>query len=151
MKRLGVFRQHRDPHLHLGRHPVDCVAARLPATARHAVVHAARLAGLLPAGVLLVVVLFWHGTDASVSAVDSYVEPRRIALAAFKEGTDLDGMVYRARHDNGELCFALFDRVQETDLAPSDRKLFSKHRVKLDGLMEKYGAVFDRSPPVPPP
>lgn len=95
--------------------------------------------------------LFWHGTDASISAADNYAEPRRIALAAFEEGADLDGLVYRARHDNGELCFALFDRVQMADLAPSGPELFADHPAELDGLMAKYGAVFDRGTPVPPP
>lgn len=95
--------------------------------------------------------LFWHGTDASVSAVGNYVEPRRVALAAFEEGTDLDGLVYRARHDNGELCFALFDRVQAADLAPSTLAPFADRPDELDGLMAKYGAVFDASIPVPPP
>jgi hypothetical protein len=95
--------------------------------------------------------LFWHGTDASVSAVDNYVEPRRIAQAAFEEAIDLDGLVYRARHDNGELCFALFDRVQAADLAPSALAPFADRPEELDGLMAKYGAVFDASMPVPPP
>lgn len=53
---LGVCGKHRDPRLHLGRDPVDCLAARLPAAAWRAVGHAAWLAGLLPAGILLVVV-----------------------------------------------------------------------------------------------
>jgi hypothetical protein len=95
--------------------------------------------------------LFWHGTDASISAVDSYVEPRRIALTAFEEDADLDGVVYRARHDNGELCFALFDRVQATDLDPGNPELFADHPAELDGLVAKYGAMLDRNPTIPPP
>lgn len=95
--------------------------------------------------------LFWHGTDASVSAVDTYAEPRRIALTAFEEDAELDGLVYRARHDNGELCFALFDRVQAADLMPGAAAPFADRQTELDGLMAKYGAEFDASMPVSPP
>lgn len=95
--------------------------------------------------------LLWHGTDASISAVGTYAEPRRIALAAFEEDAELDGLVYRARHDNGELCFALFDRVKAADLVPGARELFADRQTELDGLMAKYGAGFDASMLVPPP
>jgi hypothetical protein len=94
--------------------------------------------------------LFWHRTDASVSAAHDYAEPRRIALAAFGECPSLDGLAYRARHNNGELCYALFDRVGPRDLAPGPKQCFCDHATELDGLMAKYGAVFDTSPPVPP-
>jgi len=92
--------------------------------------------------------LFWHRTDARVSAADDYREPRRIALAAFKEMPDLDGVTYRSRHDNGELCHALFNRVRTTDLKPSSGKPFQDHPAELNAMMTKYGAVFDISSPV---
>lgn len=93
--------------------------------------------------------LFWHRTDARVSATDDYREPRRIALAAFREVPSLDGVTYRSRHDNGELCHALFDRVHAADLEPGDGTLFQKHPADLEAMMAKYGAVFDTSLPVP--
>lgn len=95
--------------------------------------------------------LFWHGTDASISAMPSYTRSRRIALAAFHEGPELDGIVYRSRHDNGELCFALFDRVTSADFDPGLTRLFCEHPHVCDSLMAKYGAVYDTSPAVPPP
>jgi hypothetical protein len=95
--------------------------------------------------------LFWYGTDASISAVPSYSRSRQIALAAFREGPDLDGVAYRSRHDNGELCFALFDRVASTDLDAGRTRLFHEQPHICDSLMARYGAVYDTSPPVPPP
>jgi hypothetical protein len=95
--------------------------------------------------------LFWHGTDASISAMPSYAKSREIALAAFREGPDLDGITYRSRHDNGELCFALFDRVTSADFDPGRTRIFHEHPDIRDSLMAKYGAVYDTSPPVPPP
>ncbi len=95
--------------------------------------------------------LFWHGTDASISAVPSYTRSRQIALAAFREGADLDGIAYRARHDNGELCFALFDRVTSADFDAGRTQSFHGRPHICDSLMVRYGAVYDTSPPVPPP
>jgi hypothetical protein len=39
-----------------------------------------------------------------------------------------DGIAYRARHNNGEICSALFDRVTADDLAPSPPRRFADHR-----------------------
>jgi hypothetical protein len=94
--------------------------------------------------------LFWHRTDASVSAAHDYTEPRRIALAAYQESPGLDGLAYRARHDNGELCYALFDRVRFNDLDPASKRPFQDHEPERDALMAKYGAVFEVSAPILP-
>lgn len=95
--------------------------------------------------------LFWHGTDAGISAMPNYLASRQIALAAFSEDLELDGITYRSRHDNGELCFALFDRVTNADLDLGRTRLFQEHSHVCDSLMAKYGAVYDTSLPVPPP
>ena len=71
--------------------------------------------------------LFWHRTDASVSAAHDY----------------------RARHDNSELCYALFDRVRVSDLTLGPSQFFREHKSERDALMAKYGAIFDTSLPVP--
>jgi hypothetical protein len=62
--------------------------------------------------------LHWHGTDAAISAVDNYVSPRRLALALYRGFPEADGVAYRARHNNGEICYALFDRVAAADSVP---------------------------------
>jgi hypothetical protein len=94
--------------------------------------------------------LFWHRTDASISAMPEYTRSRQIALAAFRETPDLDGVVYRSRHDNGELCFALFSRVATKDLDPGHTRFFREQPRIRDSLMAKYGAVYDTSLPIPP-
>ena len=95
--------------------------------------------------------LFWHRTDARISAVDDYSVPRKLALDAFQQCPTLDGLTYRSRHNNGELCYALFDRVAKTDLLEGPKHLLRDHRADIDSLMAKYGAVYDASLPVPPP
>ena len=92
--------------------------------------------------------LFWHRTDASVSAANDYTESRRVALAAFQEHRTLDGVTYRSRHDNGKRCFALFDRIATGEFEPGPRRLFRDNASKRDELVAKYGAVYDASTPV---
>ncbi len=93
--------------------------------------------------------LFWHRTDARISSTDDYSAPRKLALNAFQQCPALDGLTYRSRHNNGELCYALFDRVAKTDPSEGPKHLLRDHRLDIDGLMAKYGAVYDISPPVP--
>ncbi len=95
--------------------------------------------------------LLWHGTDAGVSSAPDYTEPRRIALAVWTEGGTVDGIAYRARHNNGEMCYALFDRVSAADFAVDAPNLFADHAGLVDQLVDKYGSAMDDSPPVPPP
>jgi hypothetical protein len=95
--------------------------------------------------------LHWHGTDAAISASHDYIVPRRLALALYAAFSDVDGISYRARHNNGEICYALFDRVTPADLMPSAPQLFAEHRAVVDQLMTLHGALFDTDPPVSPP
>lgn len=95
--------------------------------------------------------LLWHGTDASVSACDSYAVPREIAGSLHAEFPRADGITYRARHDNGEICYALFDRVVVDDLDAGSPALFTEHGGQIEVLMRKYGAVLDDTPRVAPP
>jgi hypothetical protein len=95
--------------------------------------------------------LFWHRVDANISAAPDYMRSRTIALAAFTADANLDGLVYRSRHDNGELCFALFSRVTVADLALGPKLSFRIQETFRDSLMAKYGAAYDTSPPVPTP
>ena len=55
--------------------------------------------------------LLFHGVDASVSATDDYAPSRKLALELYQDFSTLDGLAYRSRHNNGEICYALFDRV----------------------------------------
>lgn len=95
--------------------------------------------------------LFWHGTDSRISSALVYAEPRRIALALHNECPDLDGITYRSRHNNGEVCLALFDRVQLVDLVPQSARLFATETAELSRLMDKYGVSFSPGASIPPP
>lgn len=94
--------------------------------------------------------LLWHGTDANIGSVDKYDEPGAMAVALHAAFPTLDGIAWRARHDNGQLCYALFDRVK-ADLEIVSTKRFEDHWAEVERLMDKYGAHFDTSAPIPPP
>ena len=94
--------------------------------------------------------LHWHGTDAMVSASNDYSVPRSISLALYRAFPQVDGIAYRARHNNGEVCYALFDRVSAVDLVSGLQQGFAEHRAVVDRLMALHGALFDTDPPVPP-
>lgn len=89
--------------------------------------------------------LLYHGVDASISATDDYGPSRALALALHEDYSGIDGLAYRSRHNNGEICFALFDRVLPTDLAEMPGHLFEMHPDRADQLMRLHGAVFDTS------
>ena len=95
--------------------------------------------------------LHWHGTDAAISAADDYPAARRMALALYTAFPEADGIAYRARHNNGEVCYAVFDRVPAADLVSGPPQRFAEHRAAVDQLMALHGAIFDTDPPVPPP
>jgi hypothetical protein len=95
--------------------------------------------------------LSWCDTDASISAASDYAEPRRVALTLFQEVPNLDGISYRSRHDNGLICFALFDRVAGTQLPVTVTQRFDANPAVVNRLARKYGVTFDTSKPVPPP
>jgi hypothetical protein len=90
-------------------------------------------------------------TDAAISASDDYTAPRRLAIALHTAFPDVDGVAYRARHNNGEVCYALFDRVTAADLVAGAPQRLAEHRAVVDQLMASHGALFDSDPPVPSP
>ncbi|MCG5487191.1 MAG: RES family NAD+ phosphorylase [Sinorhizobium meliloti] len=94
--------------------------------------------------------LLFHGVDASISAGSDYAPSRALALALHEDFPALDGLAYRSRHNNGEICFALFDRVLPTDLVAMHGQHFEDDRARTDQLMRLHGAVFDTSLPIPP-
>jgi len=71
-----------------------------------------------------------------------------LALALFEDYPGLDGLAYRSRHNNGEVCFALFNRVLPTDFAEMTGQRFEDQRDRTDQLMRLHGAVFDASAPI---
>jgi len=91
--------------------------------------------------------LQWHGVHAGEISVDDYGPSRQLALDLFEAFPAIDGLAYRSRFNNGQVCFALFDRVAVADLVPTDRMDFDRHPSVVDDLMRIYGAVFDKTLP----
>jgi hypothetical protein len=91
--------------------------------------------------------LQWHGIHAGEISVDDYAASRQLALDFHREFPTLDGLAYRSRYNNGQVCYALFDRVELAALAPAGRLDFHAHPAVIDDLMKLYGAVFDTTPP----
>ncbi|MBB5051777.1 MAG: RES family NAD+ phosphorylase [Afipia sp.] len=92
--------------------------------------------------------LLFHGVDASVSANDDYGPSQTLALQLYQDFPELDGLAYRSRHNNGEICYAIFDRVLPTDLIQLAGQHFRDHRKRTDELVRLHGAVLDTSPDV---
>lgn len=92
--------------------------------------------------------LLWHGVDASVSATENYSSTRALALNLYQYEPDLDGISYRARHDNGEVCYALFDRVRRDELEAVQTCTFPGNWSRVRQMLSRYGAVLDLSTPL---
>jgi hypothetical protein len=73
-----------------------------------------------------------------------------MALALYTAFPEADGIAYRARHNNGEICYALFDRVSAADLVPGPVQRLAEYPGVVDQLMALHGAWFDTDPSVPP-
>jgi hypothetical protein len=92
--------------------------------------------------------LLFHGVDASVSASDDYGPSRALALDLYNDFPSLEGLAYRSRHNNGETCYALFDRVLSSDLVELPSHLFEENRTRVDELIRLHGAILDTSAPI---
>jgi len=96
--------------------------------------------------------LAWHGVTADICTGGDYAPSQALAAAFFTKYGDLDGIAYRARHNNGEICYALFDRVDVTHLPVVVSRHFANERSRADELMRIHNAAWDpRTPPTPPP
>jgi hypothetical protein len=94
--------------------------------------------------------LLYHGVTGDIGAGDDYAASRALALSLFEAFPDIDGVAYRSRHNNDELCVALFDRVVPGDLEAVGGALLLDDAAEIDRLVRLYGAAWDRSDPVPP-
>jgi len=107
-----------------------------------------RLAALLDEG------LFPHGVDAGELGAEDYAFCRALALRLYQTRPDLDGLAYRSRFNNGEVCYAVFDRVANGTLATLRTDAFEDHPERADALMRYYRARFHPSTALgedPPP
>jgi hypothetical protein len=83
-----------------------------------------------------------------VSATDDYGPSRKLALDLYQDFSALDGLAYRSRHNNGEICYALFDRVLRSDLAEMPGHRFEDNAARTDELVRLHGAILDTSAPI---
>lgn len=89
-----------------------------------------------------------HGIDAGLISTDDYADSRNFALHVFDSSPLIDGLAYRSRYNNGEICYALFNRVGVADLTAVGTEHFQGKPDRVDELMKLYGAVFDSSAPI---
>ena len=91
--------------------------------------------------------LQWHGVHAGDISIDDYSFTRQLALDLHTAFPAIDGLAYRSRYNNGQVCFAIFDRVDAADFVPAGRLDLNTVPGIVDDLMRLYGAVFDTSLP----
>ena len=89
--------------------------------------------------------LQWHGVHAGEISIDDYQASRALALDFYSAFPALDGLAYRSRYNNGQICYALFDRVAPSELDAGLRLKFDEHPAIVNDLMRLYGAIFDTS------
>jgi hypothetical protein len=89
-----------------------------------------------------------HRIDAGAISIDNYGPSRKLALAVHEQFPQIDGVAYRSRYNNGEICYALFDRVGEADLDVVSTTRLEQIPVEVERMMRLHGAVFDESLPV---
>lgn len=94
--------------------------------------------------------LAWHGVTADICAGDIYAPSQALGAAFHAKFSDLDGIAYRSRHNNGEICYAIFDRVVEAHLQIVEVRLFANERSRTDALMRHHNASWDPKTPLPP-
>ncbi|WP_048707559.1 RES family NAD+ phosphorylase [Microvirga massiliensis] len=76
------------------------------------------------------------GATAAVSS-GTYDISQPWSRAIHGHPANVDGIVYRSNHDNGELCVALFDRCRDR-LRPGSRTGLMADRAALAELLDRY-------------
>ncbi len=89
------------------------------------------------------------GVDAGEIGADDYTVSRDLALRIHEGSSAIQGIAYRSRYNNGEICYALFDRVSAVDLTPVRSERFSARADTVSRLMVLHRASFDDSAEVP--
>jgi RES domain len=76
------------------------------------------------------------GATAAVTAGDHAVA-RRWSASFHAHPAQIDGIAYRANHDNGEVCVALFERCAP-HLGVSEPEGLLEDRARLGALLDRY-------------
>ena len=94
--------------------------------------------------------LLWHGVDDAITGGDSYADSRQFALDIHSAFSEADGLAYRSKHNNGELCYAIFDRVKDDELEVIRQHRFREERSLTESLLGQHGAKWDPAVSFPP-
>lgn len=94
--------------------------------------------------------LVLHGVTNDICAGDDYAASQRFAGDLFAKDPNVDGIAYRARHNNGQICYAVFDRVSADEFREVERRAFRSEHAVVDRMMKEHGAVWDPMTPLPP-
>lgn len=94
--------------------------------------------------------LIHHGVTADICAGDDYSASQRFAGDLFAAYSDVDGIAYRARHNNGQICYAIFDRVTAADFVEKEHRAFKDENAVVEEIMRRHGAVWDPMTPLRP-
>lgn len=94
--------------------------------------------------------LIRHGVTADICAGDDYTNSRRFAADIYAADAEVDGIAYRARHNNGEICYAVFDRVTASQFVEVDQHAFRVEQAIVESIMKEHGAVWDPMTPLLP-
>jgi len=93
--------------------------------------------------------LVHHGVTGDICAGDDYGDSQRFAADLHAAFPEVDGIAYRARHNNGQICYALFDRADV--LVEVEHHAFSDQHAVVDGILRLHGAAWDPMTPLSPP
>jgi hypothetical protein len=80
--------------------------------------------------------------DASVATGTDYALSRAWSLAFWQHRDRVDGIAYHARHDDSQLCVALFDRAADAVEQDATFPLLDDGELLLK-LCERYGVELD--------
>jgi hypothetical protein len=67
---------------------------------------------------------------------------RSLAFELWKHPKQIDGIAYRSRFDNDEICIALFDRASDAVVIDSTERLVDDE-ARLGRILDKYGVGLD--------
>ncbi len=140
---LGASREASFAEVFLRNPPVEVIS--------ESDVEARRIAEIQVVRALRVAVFHGRGlararTTGTVSTGADYAESRAAALAIWTAHADLDGIEYRARHDDSELSIALFDRARDA-IVERPRLRLTDDRAWYASLPTRYD--FDFIPAAP--
>jgi RES domain-containing protein len=79
-----------------------------------------------------------HGATAELTSAGAYAASQLWSRALWEHNDQLDGILYRSRHDDSAICVALYDRAKEALATVRDDSLAADPQ-ELARLLRRYG------------